>query len=504
MYPYYEKDIKEGRVKEEILELIECFYIKLSEEVILHNKQRSSDVSNFSMGQHIDLGGQNKDGSDRTNGLSWLCLKAQEDVGLIQPDISVKWHENINKEFFLEACRVVIKVNAEPQFINDKAYRESVKSRGYTEEESWNYSMYGCNELALPGTTAPYIATFGTPVKSLELALNNGICMLCGKQIGPKTGDPNKFTSFDNLMKALKIQIEYLMKYISLVNAIQGIAHTMLVPKPFASTLMPTCLERGKDINAGGVDYYYSKSNLIGLATLADSLVVIRKLVFEEKKVSLSELINALKTNYKDKEYLRQMIINKVAKYGNDDDYVDSIAVECLRMWKEIQERYRDIRGGKLKLSYWPGYISNSSHVSIGREVAATPDGRLAMTPLSDNLSPSQGRDINGLTAALNSVAKLKLNFHNSAVHNIKFFPVAVAGEENLRRFANAIETYFKLGGVQLQFNILSSDILKDAQVKPDKHRDLIVRVAGYSAVFVELSKAVQDDIIRRTEFAEV
>jgi len=305
-------------------------------------------------------------------------------------------------------------------------------------------------------------------------------------------------------MKALKIQIEYLMKYISLVNAIQGIAHTMLVPKPFASTLMPTCLERGKDINAGGVDYYYSKSNLIGLATLADSLAVIRKLVFKEKKVSLSELINALKTNYKDKEYLRQMIINKVAKYGNDDDYVDSIAVECLRMWKEIQERYRDIRGGKLKLSYWPGYISNSSHVSIGREVAATPDGRLAMTPLSDNLSPSQGRDINGLTAALNSVAKLKLNFHNSAVHNIKFFPAAVAGEENLRRFANAIETYFKLGGVQLQFNILSSDILKDAQVKPDKHRDLIVRVAGYSAVFVELSKAVQDDIIRRTEFAEV
>jgi len=505
IYPYYEKAIKEGKAnEEEILDLIECFFVKLAEEVFLRNKQRSSDASNFSMGQHIDLGGQNKDGSDKINRLSWLCLKAQGDLGLIQPDMSVKWHENIDKEFFLEACCVVRKVNAEPQFINDKAFRESVKSRGYTEEESWNYSMYGCNELGVPGTTGPYISVFSTPVKSLELVLNNGKCMLCGKQIGPKTGDPAKFNSFDDLMKALKIQIEFLMDYISQINAAQGIAHTTMIPKPFASILMPTCLERGKDINAGGVDYYYSKSNLIGLATLADSLAFIKKLVFEEKKVILTELVEALKENFKGKEYLRQMLINKSVKYGNDNGYVDSIAVECLRMWKEIQEMYRDIRGGKLKLSYWPGYISNSAHVSIGREVAATPDGRLAMTPLSDNLSPSQGRDINGLTAALNSVAKLKLNFHNSAVHNVRFSPAAVAGEENLKRFADAIETYFKSGGVQLQFNIISADILREAQREPEEHRDLVVRVAGYSAVFVELNKVVQDDIVRRTEFAQV
>lgn len=505
MYPYYEKDIKEGRTsEEEILELIECFYVKLAEEVILRNKQRSSDISNFSMGQHIDLGGQNKDGSDKTNRVSWLCLKAQEDVGLIQPDISVKWHENIDKEFFLEACRVVIKVNAEPQFINDKAFRESVKSRGYTEEESWKCSMYGCNELSVPGTTGPYISVFSTPVKSLELALNNGKCMLCGKQIGPKTGDPTKFNSFDNVMKALKTQIEFLMDYVSQINAAQGISHIRLTPNPFASTQMPSCLERGKELNAGGVDYYYSKSNLIGLATLADSLAAIKKFVYEEKRVTLTGLVEILKENFQREEYLRQMIINKIAKYGNDDDYVDSIAVECLRMWKEIQEKYRDIRGGKLKLSYWPGYISNSSHVSIGREVAATPDGRLVMAPLSDNLSPSQGRDINGLTASLNSVAKLKLNFHNSAVHNVRFSPAAVAGEENLKKFADAIETYFESGGVQLQFNIISANILREAQQKPEEHRDLIVRVAGYSAVFVELNEEVQNDIIRRTEFAQV
>jgi len=505
MYPYYKKDIKEGMAtEEEILELIECFFVKLAEEVILHNKQLASDIANFSMGQHIDLGGQNKDGSDKTNRLSWLCLKAQGDLGLIQPDMSVKWHENIDKEFLLEACRVVRKVNAEPQFINEKAYRESIRSRGYTEEETWNYSMYGCNELGVPSTTGSYIAVFSTPVKSLELALNNGKCMLCGKQIGPKTGDPAKFNSFDDVMKALKIQIEFLMDYISQINAAQGIAHTRLAPNPFASTQMPSCLERGKELNAGGVDYYYSKSNLIGLATLSDSLAAIKKFVYEEKKVTLTELVEALKGNFKGKEYLRQMLINKLPKYGNNDSYVDSIAVECLRMWKEIQEKYRDIRGGKLKLSYWPGYISNSTHVSIGKEVAATPDGRLSMSPLSDNLSPSQGKDINGLTAALNSVAKLKLNFHNSAVHNVKFSPDAVAGEENLKRFAAAIKTYFKRGGAQLQFNIISADILKEAQRKPEEHRDLVVRVAGYSAVFVELNKAVQDDIIRRTEFANV
>jgi len=505
IYAYYRKDIKEESAnEEEILELIECFYVKLAEEVILRNKQRSSDISNFSMGQHIDLGGQNKDGSDKTNRLSWLCLKAHKDIGLIQPDISVKWHKNIDKEFFLEACRTLIKVNAEPQFINEKAYRESVRSRGYTEEESWNYSMYGCNELSVPGTTGPYISVFSTPVKSLELALNRGKCMLCGKQIGPKTENPTKFNSFEDVMKAFKVQVEFLMKYISQINAVQGIAHTMLAPNPFASTQMPSCLERGKELNADGVDYYYSKSNLIGLATLADSLAAIRKFVYEEKKVTLTELVKALKENFKGKEYLRQMLINKAPRYGNDDAYVDSIAVRCLRMWKEIQEKYRDIRGGKLKLSYWPGYISNSSHVSIGREVASTPDGRLAMIPLSDNLSPSQGRDINGLTAALNSVAKLKLNFHNSAVHNVRFSPATMAGEENLKRFADAIATYFKNGGVQLQFNIISADILKEAQRKPEEHRDLVVRVAGYSAVFVELNKAVQDDIIMRTEFVKV
>ena len=505
MYPYYKRDIERGIAnKEEILDLIESFYVKLAEEVILRNKQRSSDVSNFSIGQHIDLGGQAKDGSDKTNELSWLCLKAQGDLGLIQPDMSVKWHENMDNDFFLEACRVIRKVNAEPQLINDKAYRESVRSRGYTEDEAWNYSMYGCNELSVAGTTGPYIAVFSSPVKSLELALNDGKCMLCGKRIGVRTGDPTKFKSFDDLMNALKTQIEFLIKNVSFINAVQGIAHSKLIPMPFASTLMPTCLERAKDINAGGVDYYYSKSNLIGLATLADSLAAIKKLVFEEKKVSMSELVEALKSNFEGKEPLRQLLINKAPKFGNDDDYVDSIAVKCINMWIEIQEKYRDVRGGKLKISYWPGYISNSSHVPIGREIAATPDGRLARSPVSDNISPSQGRDISSVTASLKSVAKLKLNRHNSSVHNVKFDPAALNGEDNIKRFADAVKTYFELGGVQLQFNILSSDVLRDAQKNPDKYRDLVVRVAGYSAVFVELNKDVQEDIIRRTEFSRV
>jgi pyruvate formate-lyase/glycerol dehydratase family glycyl radical enzyme len=505
MYPYYEEDSRAGRAnEEEILDLIECFYVKLAEEVILRNKSRSSDISNFSIGQHIDLGGQNPDGSDKTNKLSWLCLKAQGDLGLIQPDMSVKWHKNMDDEFFLESCRVIRKVNAEPQLINDAAYRESVKSRGYTDAEAWDYSMYGCNELSVTGTTGPYIAVFSSPVKSLELALNNGRCMLCGRRIGPETGDPSNFKTYDDLIEAFLVQIEFLMKYVSHVNAVQGIAHSRLIPMPFASTLMPTCLERAKEINEGGVDYYYSKSNLIGLGTLADSLAAAKKLVFEEKRISLSELIRALKNNFKGEEILRQTLLNKAPKYGNDDDYVDSIAVECLKLWIKMQERYRDVRGGKLKLSYWPGYISNTAHVSIGREIAATPDGRFSMAPLSDNLSPSQARDINGITASLKSVAKLRLNRHNSAVHNVKFHPSAIAGEENIKRFADAAKTYFELGGVQLQFNVLSNDVLKDAQHNPEKHRDLVVRVAGYSAVFVELNRKVQEDIILRTDFTKV
>lgn len=505
MYPYYRQDIETGRAcREEILELIECFYIKLAEEVILRDKASASNIANFSMGQHIALGGQSPEGKDLTNDLSWLCLEARRDVPLIQPDMSVKWHENMSREFFLEACRLIRDKNAEPQIVNDDSFRRSLISRGFSEEDAWNYSMYGCNELAVPGKTAPYCNTGSTAVKCLELALNDGKCLLCGNQIGPKTGDPSHFQSFEDVMRALKTQIDDFARHITLVNGVQAICQSELIPMAFCSALMDTCIQRGKEVNRGGVDYYYSKSNLRGLGTLADSVAAIKKIVFDEKRISMSELVDALRRDFKGREPLRQMLMNCAPKYGNDDEYVDSLAIEAVKMWREAQEKYRDPRGGKLAISYWPGYISNTANVSLGRQVGATPDGRRAGQPLSDGISPSQGRCAKGASAAMKSVAKLKLDTHNSVAFNMKFTPSSLAGERNLERFKDLIEAYLELGGAQVQFNVISAETLMAAQQNPEQYRDLLVRVVGYSALFVELSKEVQDDIISRTQFEAV
>jgi len=507
MYPYYKKDIDEGQAtRDDILEIIECFWIKLSEMVILYDKITASFIANFVMGEHINLGGQLANGRDATNELSYLCLYAQMDVGLTQPNLSVRWHKNCSDDFLIEAARVIREKNAIPQILNDEVFIPSLLSRAIPIEEARCYSAFGCDEMSIPGKTGPRHSVKISMAKVLELALNNGKCRICGKQISPKTGDPRAFSSIEDVIKAFKKQMKFFNQHAAICLNVVALLHKKVMPVPFLSATVQGPIEKGKDITAGGTEYYWSSIiALAGMANVGDSLAAIKKFVFEENKITMQELIEALNDNFVGKEKLRQMLINDAPKYGNDIDYVDLLTAKAQRIAYEESQKYRDPRGGKLLRSIWPSYMTVTAHIQFGKSVGATPDGRLAKTPLADSISPSQGRDINGPTAAMNSVAKIDQTVATGGIiYNMKFAPEILIGEDNLRRFVNLIKTYFEKGGGQVQIDVTSAETLKAAQKEPEKYKDLMVRVVGYAAFFVELSKAVQDDLIKRSQFSQL
>ncbi len=506
MYPYYRSDMEGGRVTDDdILELIECFWIKLSEVVLLYDKVTASFITNWVMGEHVNLGGQLADGRDATNELSYLSLQAQMDVGLMQPNMSVRWHENSPKRFRIESCRVLREKNAIPQILNDEIFIPSLVNRGIPVEKARCYAGVGCDEASIAGEVASLLETPISVAKVLELALNDGKCRLCGKQIGPDTGDPREFRVFDEVVEAYKKQMKFFAKHAAITNATEAVVHAEVMPTPFISINVKGCVDRGLDATAGGQEYYYSTSFPAGPANVGDSLAVIKKLIFEEKKITMPELLDALDANFEGKEYLRQTLINKAPKYGNDIDYADDLTIEALKIFRDEIQKYTDVRGGNLLSSYWVMYMTVTAHIPFGLAVGATPDGRFATTPLNDSISPAQGRDTNGPTAAMRSAAKIDQTPCTAGlIYNMKFSPSALEGEENLKRFVNLIKAYFNLGGAQVQFNITSSKTLKSAQVEPDKYKDLMVRVVGYAANFVDLSVPVQEDLIKRTQYREI
>jgi pyruvate formate-lyase/glycerol dehydratase family glycyl radical enzyme len=506
MYPYFKRDVSEGRLTEDqALDIIECLWIKLSEMVILYDKITASFIANFSMGEHLILGGQHADGSDATNPLSYLCLQAQMDVGLMQPNLSVRWHKNCDDRFLVEALRVVREKNAIPQFLNDELFIPSMVDRGIPLEEARCYAADGCDEMCIAGKTGGQMFLYLSLAKIFELALNNGRCRLCGRQMGPRTGDPRTFASINDVMGAFEKQLEFFNRHAAIALNTEALVHAKVMPVPFLSSTLRGCVERGTDMTSGGTDYYWTSLIAIaGMSNVGDSLAVIKKLVFEEKRVSMDTLLEALDSNFMDHEPLRQMFINRAPKFGNDRDYVDDLTVLAVDLAYEESQKYRDPRGGGLKSSIWPAYLTVTAHVQFGQSVGALPDGRLARTPLNDGISPSQGMDLNGPTAAMNSVAKLhQWQSTGGMIFNMKFDPNALGSDDKLVRLANLIKTYFERGGGQVQFNVTSSKTLKRAQKEPERHRNLMVRVVGYAALFVELSTAVQDDLIRRTQYMD-
>jgi len=501
MYPYLKADLEQGKItREEAQELLDCLWIKFNELVKVRDELTSLQAGGNPMFQNLILGGQDSDGMDATNKLSYMCMQSEFNMRLPQPSLSIRYHAGILHDFLRKACEVVRLGTGKPAMYNDINIIPSLMNRGVNIYDARDYAIVGCVEPSVPGKTyGGHGASKLNLAKILEITLHNGIDPVTKKQLGPKTGEVTSFQSFEEFMDAYRSQIRYFVRLMVILEHGNNKTHADMTPEPFLSSIVNDCIEKGQDVMEGGAHYNFIGPEGIGHATTADSLAAIKKLVFEEEKLGFNELVKILKANFEGCENIRQMLLNRAPKYGNDDDYVDLIAREVAGIYCREVEKYHTIRGG----SFSPGMYPTTAHVPMGMVVGATPDGRFAGTPLNDGVSPCQGRDILGPTASMKSVTKLDHALvSNGTLLNMKFNPTSLQDDNSLEKFMNLVRSYFTLGGLHVQFNAVCADTLREAQQKPENYRDLIVRVAGYSAFFTGLEKTLQDEVISRTEHA--
>lgn len=496
LYPFWEKDLREGRIsRQEAAELLACVWVKLNESTGF-NAGAHAEMQQQSNAATVVVGGVDEDGRDATNELSYLILEVDKQMNLPLPNTTVRYHESLPEELLIKAIQLNRAVGGKPQLVNDKIAILNLSQWGVPLAEARDWAILGCNSID-PSKDPPVAAGSLNLAKVLELTLNNGIDPRTGKQLGMATGDPREFTSFQELYEALKKQHSFVTE--ALCNAVnvhyRVVAETYAIP--FHSALSRSAIEKGLDCCEGGKRYPQLEGfvDLIGRVNVADSLASIKKLVFEDKAIGMAELLEALAVNFEGKEKLRALLL-AAPKYGNDDDYVDQIAVDVFK-WT------RDILGQKLNVwgyPYQPFGLGQTRPHFLGKVVGALPDGRQAYEPLADGaVSPMRGMDHKGPTAALNSVAKLDLAGHRSTILNQKFFRSAVVDRDGIKKLLALIKTYFDRYGYHIQFNCLDLQTLLDAKKHPEKYRDLMVRVGGFSAYFVDLSAEVQDEIIART-----
>ncbi len=508
MYPYYKRDIESGEItKEKAQELLDCLWVKFNDINKVRDENSTKAFGGYPMFQNLIVGGQTSEGTDATNELSFMCLEATAHVRLPQPSISIRVWNKTPDELLLKAAEVSRLGLGMPAYYNDEVAIPALVNRGLSLEDARDYGIIGCVEPQKMGKTEGWHdAAFFNMAKVLELTMNNGRCPgNCNEcsagcstpQLGPETGEFASFKSFDEFMEAFKKQMAYFVKLLIISDNAVDIAHATRVPLPFLSSMVADCIKRGKSVQEGGAVYNFTGPQGVGVANVGDSLAAIKYMVFEKKAITAEELLEAMRTNFAGREELRQRLINEVPKYGNDDDYVDTLAREGALIYCREVEKYTNPRGGR----YQPGLYPVSANVPLGAMTGATPDGRKAGAPLADGVSPVSGRDVKGPTAAVTSVAKLDHHIaSNGTLLNQKFHPSALAGDTGLRNLAAVVRTFFDQKGFHVQFNVVSKETLLDAQKNPDKYRTLVVRVAGYSAYFTALDKAIQDDIIARTE----
>ena len=500
LYPIYRKDVEEGRVtRAEVVEMIENILIRLGQSSWLYTGRQQGSLFYPKRGNlvTITLSGKNKAGRDLTNELSYLIMHAHANTRLGHPSIAVRLHEN-SPDTLREACaRMIGAGKGQPGLMNDEVMIPALKRLGFEEDDAYDYADIGCIEMGNAGTSiGPSSIGFVNLAKCLELALHNGRCPIFGDQVGPETGDARAFTGYEEVLGAYARQVNFAMaQFNQSVSAIE-MGHELLRPVPFLSSITDDSMERGLDLTNGGSKYYFAGIEGIGVADVADSLAAIKKLVFDDNQITMAELVDGLSSNFADNERLRMMLLNAAPKFGNDDDYVDEIAREGCSIFLEEVKRHIDYWGSV----YNPGIWSIELAMILGSTVGALPSGRYAFESLTEGVSPSRGCDRSGPTASVKSVAKLDHHLmENGSIFNMKFSPDTFT-DENIGKFIDVARTYFDLGGFQLQFTVVSKDMLLEARQNPEKHRDLVVRVAGYSAYFVEQSPRVQEHIIERTE----
>ena len=504
LYPYYKKDIEKGILtNEKALEIIECLWLKFNEIVYMRNSHSAKYFAGFPIGFNIAVGGQNEKGEDFVNELSFLFLKAQEHLGLSQPNLSVRLHKGTKDKILKEAIKVVAKGSGMPQFFNDEAVIPAMEELGISEKDARNYAIVGCVELTTQGNNLGWSdAAMFNLNKILELTLNGGKCLLTGEQLSENFGDLTTYKTFEELEKSFEKHLNIFMDKMVLACEKVEEAHINLLPSPFLSSVIDNCIEEGKDVTQGGAKYNFSGIQMIQVANLADSLWAVKKLVFDEKKISKEELLSALRDNFKGHEITRAVILNRAEKYGNDIDEVDMMGVKWAEYFKKRLENFRNYRGGL----YHTGMYTVSAHVPMGENLGASPDGRLAEEPLADGgMSPVYGRDIKGPTAVLKSVSKIdKKLTSNGGLLNMKFLPEFFRTETGIDKFANMMRGFVDLEIPHIQFNVVRKEDLLAAKKNPENYRGLTIRVAGYTAYFTELSEKLQDEIIARTSYGDI
>jgi pyruvate formate-lyase/glycerol dehydratase family glycyl radical enzyme len=490
LYPCYKKDIESGQItRDQALEALEEYLIKLSAHTVFGPNQ-------------ITIGGLDKEGNDATNEVSFLLLEALENIRGMGDGLAVRISGKTPHEFLLRSC-AVNQYTAGVAFYNDDIVIRDLMDDGYSLEDARNYSVVGCVEPEGTGDSYSSTALNGFwPIGVLELALNGGRRLITGsRRVGVDTPDPRQFGSFEDVKDAFEKQLSFVIEKSVRMKEVTDRVFADFFPNPLLSSTIEGCLESGLDATRGGARYNHGCVNAQALGTMTDSLAAIRWAVFDEKIVSMDELLKALSVNFKGYDSLRQTLLRKAPKYGNDDPRADEIAAWISEIFTREGGKHTSWRGGRYRCSM----VSSATQVLEGWFCGATPDGRLALEPVSNGMSPSNGMELSGPTATLRSAALAgDVNYSDGSALNMRVSPLALKSEENLEKFASLLEAYFIMGGRHVQFNPLDAATLRDAQAHPEKYPDLTVKVSGYSARFAEIVKALQDDIIARTEFEEL
>lgn len=504
LYPYYQKDIESGKISmEDALDILECLWLKFNQIVYLRNQNSAKYFAGFPIGFNIAIGGEDENGNDTYNELSLLCLQCQYDLGLPQPNLSVRLNRNSSHELMQKAIEVVSKGSGMPQFFNDEAIVHALMELGIEKKDALNYAIVGCVELTTHGNNLGWSdAAMFNLNKALELTLNHGKCLLTHEQIGLDLGGLDTYQTFEDLEKAFQQQIDYFIDKMMQCEVIVEKAHQDCLPTAFLSSVIDDCLENGLDVTKGGAKYNLSGIQMIQIANLADSLAAMKQLVYDNQVIDAKELLAALQSDFKGYEIIQTMLLNKVPKYGNDVEWVDRLGAKWAEYFRSRMKDYTNYRGGP----FHTGMYTVSAHVPMGENVGASPDGRNALTPLADGgMSPVYGRDLKGPTAVLKSVSRLNNSLTtNGGLLNMKFLPEFFETKNGMNKFENFLRAFVDLKVPHIQFNVVRREDLEDAQIRPQLHKSLTIRVAGYTAYFVELAHKLQDEIIERTTYDNI
>ncbi len=496
--PFYRRGLEEGTLtREDAKELLECLWVKFNN----HPAPPKVGVTAAESGTYndfvnINIGGLRPDGSDAVNEVSYLLLEVIDEMHILQPGTNIQLSRRNPDHFLKAALRVIRKGYGYPSVFNADMVVEELLRQGKSLQDAREGGTSGCVETGAFGKEAYILSGYFNLVKVLELALNNGFDPRTGKQLGPRTGDPRDFQSFDELFAAWETQMRHFLDIKIRGNAIVQGFYEREMPAPFLSIIIDDCIKKGKDYNAGGARYNTTYIQGVGIGTLTDCFAAIKHHVYDEQTLTMEELLEALRADFQGYERLRQLLINRSPKWGNDDDRADELMRRAFLAFYQAVEGRPAPRGGVYHINMLP----TTCHIYFGAVTGATPDGRHAGKPLSEGISPVQGMDRNGPTAVIKSMAKMDHALTGGTLLNMKFTPQLLADEEGIEKLARLIRTYFTLGGHHVQFNVVSAETLREAQRNPEAYRGLLVRVAGYSDYFCDLSRELQDEIIARTE----